>query len=244
MMTVNQVSKLTGISIRTIQYYDKIGLLPAPSHTEAGYRLYDNDALARLQEILLFKELEFSLKDIISILNAPGHDKEMALSQQIELLELKKTHLEGLIKLARGLISKEAEAMDFSAFDKAKLDEYAAQAKEYWGNTPEYKEFEQKETVKTYEQRISDAEGLWDIFAGFGAVKEKSPDSDEAQELVKRLQSYISANYYTCSDEVLAGLGQAYGAGGEFTHNINIKCGDGTAEFASKAIEAFCARNK
>ena len=242
MMTVNQVSKLTGVSVRTLQYYDKIGLLPAPSHTEAGYRLYDDDALARLQEILLFRELEFSLKDIISIINDPDHDKELALKQQIELLELKKTQLEGLIKLARGLISKEAEAMDFSAFDKAKLDEYAARAKEYWGNTPEYKEFEQKETVKTYEQRISDAEGLWDIFVGFGAIREKSPDSDEAQELVKRLQIYISDNYYTCSDEVLAGLGQAYGSGGEFTANIDSRSGEGTAEFASKAIAIYCSK--
>lgn len=242
MMTVNQISKLTGVSVRTLQYYDKIGLLPAPSHTQAGYRLYDSEALERLQEILLFKELEFSLKDIIAIVNDPKHDKEKAITQQIELLELKKEQLEKLIGLAKKIRNKETEPMDFTAFDTNKLDEYTAQAKAYWGNTAEYKEFEQRDIKKTDEQRKNAADGLMDIFAKFGLLKETTPDSAEAQSLVKALQDYISANYYQCSDEVLSGLGKLYGSGGEFTQNIDSKAGEGTAAFTSKAIELYCLR--
>ena len=79
MMTVSQVSELAGVSVRTLQYYDKIGLLEPSSVTEAGYRLYDDTALERLEQILLFRELEFPLKDIQAILDSPGFDREKAL---------------------------------------------------------------------------------------------------------------------------------------------------------------------
>ena len=90
MMTVNEVSKLTGVSIRTLQYYDKIGLLHPAKYTEAGYRLYDDAALETLQQILLFRELEFPLKDIKEIISSPDFDRSKALEQQIELLKLKR----------------------------------------------------------------------------------------------------------------------------------------------------------
>ena len=75
MMTVNEVSKLTGVSIRALQYYDTIGLLPPAGYTEAGYRLYDDTAMERLQQILLFRELEFPLKEIKRILDSPNFDR-------------------------------------------------------------------------------------------------------------------------------------------------------------------------
>ena len=101
MMTVNEVSKITGVSIRALQYYDTIGLLKPGRYTESGYRLYDDTALERLQQILLFRELEFPLKEIRQILDAPNFDREKALEQQIELLTMKKEHLENLINFAR-----------------------------------------------------------------------------------------------------------------------------------------------
>lgn len=102
MMIVNEVSRLTGVSIRTLQYYDKIGLLPPADYTEVGYRLYDDETLQKLQIILLFRELEFPLKDIRRIIESPVFDREKALEQQIHILELKKEHIENLIDLARG----------------------------------------------------------------------------------------------------------------------------------------------
>ena len=101
MMTVNEVSKLTGVSIRTLQYYDNIGLLKPAEYTESGYRLYDDAALERLQQILLFRELEFPLKDIKDIITRSDFDKNKALEQQIGLLKLRKEHIENLITMCK-----------------------------------------------------------------------------------------------------------------------------------------------
>ena len=144
MKTVQQVSKLTGVSVRTLHHYDAIGLLKPTRVTEAGYRLYDEEALKRLQTILLFRELEFPLKEIKQILDSPGFDRQKALEQQIELLTLKKEHLENLILFARGIYGIGVRTIDFSAFDTRKLDEYAKRAKETWKDTDAYKEFEEK----------------------------------------------------------------------------------------------------
>ena len=129
MMTVNEVSKLTGVSIRTLQYYDKIGLLHPAKYTEAGYRLYNDAALETLQQILLFRELEFPLKDIKEIISRPDFDRSKALEQQIKLLTLKKEHIENLIDLAKGIKLLGVRKLKFEAFDTSKIDEYAAQAK-------------------------------------------------------------------------------------------------------------------
>ena len=103
MMTVHEVSRRTGVSVRTLQYYDKMGLLPPTARTEAGYRLYDDAALERLQQILLFRALAFSLKEIQAILQSPNFYRNRALDQQIHLLTLKRAHIDNLITFARGL---------------------------------------------------------------------------------------------------------------------------------------------
>ncbi len=105
MKTVNEVSKLTGVSIRTLQYYDKIGLLKPAGYIGSGYRLYDDAALERLQQILLFRELEFPLKDIKDIVTRSDFDKKKALEQQIELLELRKEPLHLFIGRLRSTVS-------------------------------------------------------------------------------------------------------------------------------------------
>ena len=255
MMTVNEVSKLTGVSIRTLQYYDKIGLLHPAEYTEAGYRLYDDAALETLQQILLFRELEFPLRDIKKIVESPDFDRSKALEQQIELLTLKKEHLENLIDLAKGLKLRGVRHLKFDAFDTRKIDEYAAQAKASWGTTPAYKEFEEKSKGRTQEDDQNIAQGLMDIFAEFGAirgaeagtlkgaeldaVKSADPASAEAQALVKKLQDYITQHFYNCTNEILSGLGKMYAGGGDFTKNIDSYGGEGTAEFVHQAIEVY-----
>ncbi len=242
MMTVHEVSKIAGVSIRTLQYYDKIGLLHPAGYSDSGYRLYDDTDLKRLQQIMLFRELEFPLKDIRKIVEDPHFDQGKALRQQIELLELKKEHLEDLIELARNLQKKGEDFMDFKAFDTSKIEEFAREAKKSWGDTPEYKEYEKKNGKKTIEETKAMADKMMEIIAEFGPMKDTDPASDEAQAQVVKLQSYISDNYYKCSDEILAGLGQMYVAGGEFTDNIDAAGGKGTAEFISKAIEIHCGK--
>ena len=240
MMTVQKVSRLTGVSIRTLQYYDRIGLLHPTEYSDAGYRLYDDAALETLQQILLFRELEFPLKDIRKIIESPDFDRGKALEQQIELLTLKKEHIENLIDLARGIKLLGVRHLKFDAFDTKKIDEYAAQAKASWGNTPAYKEFEEKSKGRTKEQDRDISLGMMNIFAEFGAIRTTDPASEEAQGLVKKLQDYITENFYTCTDEILNGLGKMYSGGGEFTKNIDSYGGEGTAEFAHQAIEIYC----
>ncbi len=240
--TVNEVSKIAGISVRTLQYYDKIGLLPPSSFTDSGYRLYNEDSLERLQTVLLFKELEFPLKEIKKIIENPDFDKEKALSEQIKLLKLRREQLDSLISLAEKLINKEEKILDFSAFDKTKLKEYEAEAKEKWGKTSAFEEFKAKSELRTDTENSFIAGEMMEIFSEFGKVSDGSPKSTEAQELVKKLQNFISENYYNCTDEILFGLGQMYIMDERFTENIDKSGGTGTAEFVSKAIRAYCGK--
>ena len=240
MMTVHEVSRLAGVSIRTLQYYDKIGLLHPTGYTDAGYRLYDDTALERLQHILLFRELEFSLKDIRMIINSPDFDRNKALEQQIELLMLKKEHLENLMNFALGIKMLGVRHMDFKAFDRSKLDEYSRQAKELYGNTPEYKEMKEKMKNRTEEEDHIMADRFMLFFKEAGEIKNTDPASPEAQDLVKRIQDFITENLYTCTDKILSGLGKMYSGGGEFTENIDAYGGAGTAEFVDQAIQIYC----
>lgn len=239
MMTVNEVSKLTGVSIRTLQYYDTIGLLKPIEYTESGYRLYDDTSLERLQQILLFKELEFPLREIKWIIDAPNYDRNKALEQQIELLTMKKEHLENLINFARGIKGIGVKYMDFKVFDTRKIDEYTKRAKEQWGQTAEYKEFEEKTKNWTKDDEAAVANEFMQIFVEFGKMKEMNPADEPVQLQVRKLQDYITEHFYTCSDKVLCGLGRMYAGGGELTENIDAVCGACTAEFASKAIDIY-----
>lgn len=241
-MTVNEVSKLTGVSIRTLHYYDQIGLLQPTGITESGYRQYDDTALERLQQILLFRELEFPLKEIKKILDSDGFDRKKALEQQIELLTLKKEHLENLITFARGIKRTGVKAMDFKVFDKSKLDEYAKKAKEQWGDTEAYKEFEQKSKDRSESDMKHITKGLMQVFAEFGEMMDKKADDELVQGLVKKLQDYISTHFYKCTSEILRSLGKMYAGGGEFTENIDAVGGEGCAKFAADAIEIYCSK--
>ena len=238
MKTVHEVSALTGVSIRALQYYDRIGLLRPSARTDAGYRLYAGADLARLQQILLFRELEFPLRQIREILDSPGFDRDRALEQQIDLLELKKEHLQALIDHARSIREKGDQSMDFTAFDTKKLDEYRRQARDTWGGTDAWKEYENKGHSPAEEQDL--AGQMMAIFAEFGQMKDLDPAGEIPQAQVEKLQGFITAHYYNCTDEILSGLGKMYAAGGEFTQNIDKSGGAGTADYVNRCIEIHC----
>lgn len=240
MKTVQQVSSLTGVSVRTLHHYDSIGLLKPTRITEAGYRLYDEQALRKLQTILFFRELEFPLKQIKAFLDDPAFDPREALTDQIRLLELRAEQLERLIAHARQIQKTGVIPMDFSAFDKSKQAAYAAEAKKRWGKTEAYREFEQKTAGQSSDQQNAAAAGLMAIFTRMGTIRTADPASSEAQALVKELQAYITAHYYTCTSPILKGLGMMYIAGDEMTANIDAAGGEGTARFAHEAIEIYC----
>ena len=240
MKTVAEVSKLTGVSVRTLHHYDAIGLLKPARVTEAGYRLYDEEALSRLQTILLFRELKFPLKQIKTILDSPNFDPRDALESQIQLLQLQRDRLNELIRHAQNLRDKGVSCMNFKPFDDAKIACYAAEAKEKWGATPAYREYAEKTNGQSREQQRKDGEDLMDIFRQFGEIRHLSPESDTVQAKVAQLQSFITDHYYTCTPQILRGLGQMYTAGDSMTENIDNAGGAGTAEFVHRAIEIYC----
>lgn len=240
MRTVKEVSQLTGVSIRTLHHYDAIGLLPPTQVTESGYRLYDDAALQRLQSILMLRQLRFPLKEIAGILDSPGFDPIAALADQIRLLELQREQLDRLIAHARKIQRTGVFYMDFSPYDHEKEARYAAEARKKWGHTDAYRESQEKTRNRTTEQQRATGDGLMDIFAQIGAIRQGSPDSPEAQALIGQLQQYITTHYYRCTPQILKGLGQLYIAGDEMTENIDKAGGPGTADFAHRAIEIYC----
>ena len=118
--------------------------------------------------------------------------------------------------------------------------DYAQQAKARWGDTDAYQEYEKKSEGRTAAEQDALNDRLMDIFRELGAVRGGDPAASEAQALVRKLQGFLTEHYYHCTDEILSGLGKMYGSGGEFTQNIDAAAGDGTAEFSSQAIAAYC----
>lgn len=241
MRTVNEVSKITGVSVRTLHHYDAVGLLKPTKVTEAGYRMYDDTAISRLQSILLFRELQFPLKEIKSILDSPNFDLSEALTQQIELLELQSKRIGELISFAREIKEKGVSTMNFKIFDKSEIEQYKAEAKSKWGGTQAYKEYEQKVATRSDLKCDEVANRLMTIFAEIGTHRHLSPSAKEAQEKIAALQKFITDNYYVCTDEILSGLGQMYVDDERFKKNIDKAGGDGTAEFVRQAISVYCA---
>lgn len=244
-LRINEIAKLAGVSVRTLHYYDEIGLLkPFSVDEQNGYRFYDDSSIEKLQQILFYRELDFPLKTIAKIISSPDYDKQKALSEQKKLLMLKKRRLEYLIETL-DKAEKGANTMDFKAFDNTEYnnarDKYAKEAKEKWGNTDAYKESEEKcasYSNSKFDELNMDADT---IFAEFARCKVDgfSPESEQAQSLVSKWQSFVTDNYYNCTKEILAGLGQMYVADERFKENLD-KHGNGTAEYISKAISSYC----
>lgn len=241
MKTVQEVSRLTGVSVRTLHHYDAIGLLAPTQRTPAGYRLYDDATLARLQAILLLRQLRFPLAKIREILDRPGFDVQQALRDQLRLLAIQRKQLDQRISLARTLLQNGGNIMDDFTMDTTSYDAFAAEAKARWGNTAAYRESRAAQAARSPAESAAVNDGLMAIFAEFGAIKHGSADSCAAQDTVARLRSYISAHYYRCTPEILAGLGQLYCADERFRANIDRAGGAGTAAFAAQAIQTYCS---
>jgi DNA-binding transcriptional MerR regulator len=242
--TVHEVAKLTGISVRTLHYYDEIGLLLPSETTEAGYRLYDDTALERLQQILFFRELEFPLKNIAQIMGSPSFDQRKAMENHRNLLLLKRQRLDGLLHLVDDILKGEQE-MSFKEFDRTEIEntqkKYAKEAEERWGGTDAYAESATKTKAYTKEDWARIQSEAQKIHEAFAASMEKAPRDPAVQKLVKDWQDHITQNYYTCTNEILAGLGEMYVADERFTKNIN-QYGKGLALFMSIAIQEYCKK--
>ena len=243
-MPVKQFSLLTGVSVRTLHYYDEIGLLkPEYVDEHNGYRYYGEESLRQLSEILFYRELDFSLKSISELLLLPNYDRKAALQGQKELLILKRNRLNRLIAALddaeKGTIPM--NAFDNSEYEKAR-NEYKAEAEKRWGKTAEYRQFGEKTKDYTDEKWSQVNDGMDEIFRRFSELKQAgvSPGSDEAKKTAEALQSFITENYYDCNKQIFSCLGQMYTGDERFRQNID-KNGEGTADFAAEAIRAYCS---
>jgi len=239
MMTVAQVSKRTGVSVRTLHHYDQISLLDPTEVTDAGYRMYDDNALDKLYMILVYRELGLRLNEIGSILDAPDYDRNRVLEHQIKLMQERVEKLQNRMTLAKGMRMLGVKYMDFEGFDPKKIDEYSQQAKTLYGKTDAYKEFEQKQKSRTKEQEKDLGAQVMDFFVRLGKMRPCEPDSEAAQNWAKELQAFFTEHFYTCTPQILKSLAESYAGGGSMTENIDKAGGEGTGAFAKQVIDIY-----
>ena len=235
MKTVKEVSQLAGVSIRTLHHYDKVGLLKPTALSQSGYRLYDDQALLRLQTILLFRELDMPLKYISDLLDADEVAKQHILAEQLQILQLKRRHLDKIIGLTQALI-KGDDKMDFTTFNQDELKTLQEEAKSRWGHTEAYQAFQARNAVADVAKLNS---GMMTIFAQFKPLMTLPVDDSLVQRQVKHLQSYISQHFYPCNNQILEGLGQMYSSDNRFKETIDQHAGQGVSQFVSQAIAHF-----
>ena len=242
-MHIKEFADFTGVSVRTLHYYDEIGLLkPATIDKDNGYRYYNNESTERMFEIIFLRELDFSLKSIKDILSSPDYNKKEAYRKQKELLLLKKSRLDRLILALDKAVKGELDmkSLNNKEYESAK-NAYEKEVKEKWGNTAAYKQSQKKTSGYSQDKWNDTTEGLMAIFGEFAEIMKsgKNTDSDEAKSIAEKLQAYITENFYTCTKEILSGLGEMYVCDERFKANID-RYGKGTAEYAKEAIKSYC----
>lgn len=237
-MTVKEVANLTGVSVRTLHYYHREGILMPYEVTENKYRYYDENNLKQLQNILFLRELDFSIQEIKGILANPNYNEMDSFKKQRHLLQLKRIRLDKLIALLDQKLQGE-ETMNFKPFDMKDIEEnqkkYAKETKERWGNTAAYAQSDQKNSGYTPENWEAIHNETEAIYASFVANMNKEPSDPVIQDLVAQWQGNITRHYYDCTKEILAGLGLMYIHDGRFKENIDEHA-TGLAQFMSDAI--------
>lgn len=242
MRTVKQVSELAGVTARTLHHYDEIGLLAPSSRSEAGYRLYSYDDLVRLQEILVWRALGFSLAEIKALLDDRQYDRGSALRRQRELVELER---ERLAASARALdVALEdheqgrpmKEATMFDGFDPS---EYADEVRERWGHTGAYQESvarvagygeTQWSEIRSESERI-----VRDFAALLGGGED--PRGERGRAVAERHRLHISRWFYPCSLGLHRGLGEMYVSDERFARGYE-RHAVGLAAYIREAIVA------
>ncbi len=243
-LSIGETARVLGVSVRTLRYYDEIGLIKPSELSEAGYRYYDNANLVLLQQILFYRELEFSLKEIQHMLSHPAHDQKQALSKHRALLVMKQNHIADLIRLVDETLGGDnnmcQDQQINSDYEEVKK-RYASEVKVRWGQTDAFAESSSNDGKRTHDESVKMMNEADEIFSAFAHAAGKSPSDPDVQQLVRVWQAHITKYHYNCTDEILLGLGEMYTADGRFTENID-RYGPGTAAFISEAIKLYCVK--
>ncbi|GEN55045.1 MerR family transcriptional regulator [Halobacillus faecis] len=249
MYKVKEMAELTGVSVRTLHHYDHIDLLAPTYVSENGYRLYSENELVRLQQILFFKEMDFSLRKIKEILDHPDFDEADALQRHREILSEKKKRLEQLIRsVDQTLQTLEGEDRmknedRFRPFDKREIEahqkKYEKEVEARWGNTDAYKQSKQKTSQYTKEdwERIQqEGDG---IDRELVKLMDRDPSDSDVQQLIDKKRQHITDHFYECNLDIFRGLADMYVNDPRFTKNID-QWKEGYAEFLKKAMHLYC----
>lgn len=239
MKTVKEVSRSSGVSIRTLHHYDAIGLLKPSCVTDAGYRLYDDAALERLQLILIYRELGLPLKEIGRLLNEGDPDRNRVLEHQIRLMQQRIDHLQNRISFAQGMLNIGVKNMELKEFDPQKMDDYSAQAKALYGQTDAYREYSRKAQGRSREQEQNLGSRVMEFFVRLGQLRQEDPAGEDARNWAASLREFLTENYYNCTPEIFRCLAESYADGGSMNENIDKAGGAGTGAFAKAAINAY-----
>lgn len=245
---VNEVAQLAGVSVRTLHYYDQIELLKPASITPAGYRIYTGADLERLQQILFFKELEFSLEEIKAILSDPNFDRQRALTAHKAVLLQKKERLEKIIESVEKTIDslEGGRKMDkkemFAAFDMTEIqkhkEKYAKEVREKYD--PQVVEESEKRTAKYTKNDWAKILGSWNAkYQEIVALMDQGPADPEVQKIIGEIRQLITDHFYTCTPEIYRGLAELYVTDQRFTANID-QHKEGLAEFLKAAMDIYC----
>lgn len=245
-MKVKEVANLVGISVRTLHHYDEIGLLTPDHTTEAGYRLYSENNLETLQQILFFRELGFPLKKIKEIVQSPLFDREEAFTLHRKMLVEKKVRIDQMIETLDKTIQHAKGEIQMSRQEKFKgfdftHNPYEKEARERWGN-----QAVEQSNVKIGEMSKDDTNSMSDemnsIYRKLARLREGSPSSDEAQSAIKEWYDLLNkmGNY---SLDAFKGLGQMYVDDVRFTKNID-QFGEGLSIFMRDAMAIYANQNK
>jgi len=247
---INEVSKLTGVSIRMLHHYDKIGLLSPSKRTDSNYRMYNDNDISRLYQILLFKELEFPLQNIKQILDDKDFDREEALKVQRNLIFKKKKRLERILESIDDTIENlGGESMNknnFKAFNyedvKKHQEKYKEEVEKRYGKSDAYKESQEKTSKYSKNDWENIMEEVSVIYEELSKLMDKDPSDEKVQALIEKWRNHITTNFYNCTIEIFRGLALMYVGDERFTKNID-KYGEGLAQFMSDAMNIYCDNN-
>jgi MerR family transcriptional regulator, thiopeptide resistance regulator len=247
--SVGKVARMAGVSVKTMHHYDEIGLLPAPGRGESGYREYEDSDIERLQRILFYRELGFTLREIKAIVEDPNVDPKGHLKRQRRLLI---ERIERLRKMVAA-IDKEMEAkkMDIKLTPEERLEvfgdfvpeDYEEEAGRRWGNTDAYKESQRRASEYTKEDWLKIKAEADENSANFARLFESgaAPDGEEAMDLAEAHRMHITRWFYECGYEIHTGLGDMYVADERFRANYDEHA-PGLSEFIRAAIHANAKR--
>jgi DNA-binding transcriptional MerR regulator len=242
--TVHELATLAGVSVRTLHYYDEIGLLVPASTLKNGYRQYEEPQLIRLQQILFFRELDFELSEIKELLSRPGYSVVGALREQKKLLELKRKRIGKLLTTINTTImsitndKKINNAELYDAFNDKDVKEYQEEVKQRWGNTDAYKQSMAKVSRMTKAEMEALKAQQKNLTERLAAGMDVSFESDEAQALVQEHYRGVQL-FYDCPLEMYRNLGKMYVDDSRFTAYYD-KFRPGLAVWLRDAINYFC----